>query len=56
LFCPIDEWGSDLCFHNPVRKLKILVRKAKNRYSWIGFGGVPMALRELKVCICVSMP
>jgi hypothetical protein len=28
---------------------KILVRKAKNRYTWIGFGGVPMALRELKV-------
>lgn len=30
---------------------KILVRKAKNRYTWIGFGGVPMALRELKVCV-----
>ena len=30
---------------------KILVRKAKNRYTWIGFDGVPMALRELKVCV-----
>ncbi|KAL5224968.1 hypothetical protein ABZP36_011607 [Zizania latifolia] len=27
----------------------ILVRKANNWYSWIGFGGVPMALRELKM-------
>ncbi|TVU28460.1 hypothetical protein EJB05_19977 [Eragrostis curvula] len=27
---------------------KILMRKAKNRYTWIGFDGVSMALRELK--------
>jgi hypothetical protein len=30
---------------------KILSRKAKNRYTWIGFGGIPMALLELKVCV-----
>ncbi|CAM0944260.1 unnamed protein product [Alopecurus aequalis] len=33
---------------NVLESIGILVRKAKNRYSWIGFGGVPMALRELK--------
>ncbi|KAL5212079.1 hypothetical protein ABZP36_022926 [Zizania latifolia] len=33
---------------NVLESVGILVRKAKNRYSWIGFGGVPMALRELK--------
>uniref|UniRef100_J3MCW1 E2F/DP family winged-helix DNA-binding domain-containing protein n=2 Tax=Oryza brachyantha TaxID=4533 RepID=J3MCW1_ORYBR len=26
----------------------MLVRRAKNRYTWIGFGGVPAALAELK--------
>ncbi|KAL5222159.1 hypothetical protein ABZP36_026872 [Zizania latifolia] len=29
-------------------KVAILVRRAKNRYTWIGFCGVPAALRELK--------
>ena len=29
--------------------LQILVRRAKNRYTWLGFGGVPAALKELKV-------
>ncbi|CAN6280036.1 unnamed protein product [Urochloa humidicola] len=33
---------------NVLESVGILVRKAKNRYTWIGFGGVPMALRELK--------
>ncbi|XP_006647865.1 E2F transcription factor-like E2FE [Oryza brachyantha] len=33
---------------NVLESVGILVRKAKNRYSWIGFAGVPMALRELK--------
>lgn len=33
---------------NVLESVGILVRKAKNRYSWIGFGGVLMALRELK--------
>ncbi|KAF7058602.1 hypothetical protein CFC21_065623 [Triticum aestivum] len=33
---------------NVLESVGILARKAKNRYSWIGFGGVPMALRELK--------
>jgi len=33
---------------NVLESIGILVRKAKNRYSWIGFGGVPVALRELK--------
>ncbi|XP_047079959.1 E2F transcription factor-like E2FE [Lolium rigidum] len=33
---------------NVLESIGILVREAKNRYSWIGFGGVPMALRELK--------
>uniref|UniRef100_A0A0D9VKU0 E2F/DP family winged-helix DNA-binding domain-containing protein n=1 Tax=Leersia perrieri TaxID=77586 RepID=A0A0D9VKU0_9ORYZ len=33
---------------NVLESVGILMRKAKNRYSWIGFGGVPMALRELK--------
>lgn len=31
--------------------LQILVRRAKNRYTWLGFGGVPAALKELKVWI-----
>jgi transcription factor E2F7/8 len=30
--------------------MQILVRRAKNRYTWIGFEGVPAALKELKVC------
>ncbi|CAD6242474.1 unnamed protein product [Miscanthus lutarioriparius] len=34
---------------NVLESVGILVRKAKNRYTWIGFGGVPMALRELKI-------
>ncbi|RLM79557.1 hypothetical protein C2845_PM12G26260 [Panicum miliaceum] len=33
---------------NVLESVGILVRKAKNRYTWIGFDGVPMALRELK--------
>ncbi|KQK01999.1 hypothetical protein BRADI_3g59740v3 [Brachypodium distachyon] len=33
---------------NVLESVGILARKAKNRYCWIGFGGVPMALRELK--------
>jgi transcription factor E2F7/8 len=36
---------------NVLESVGILVRKAKNRYTWIGFDGVPMALRELKVCV-----
>lgn len=42
------------CFNNswgPVHTLQILVRRAKNRYTWLGFGGVPAALKELKVWI-----
>jgi hypothetical protein len=30
-------------------RAQMLVRRAKNRYTWIGFGGVPAALAELKV-------
>jgi transcription factor E2F7/8 len=41
-------------FRSVIPREQILVRKAKNRYSWIGFGGVPMALRELKVCVRIS--
>ncbi|KAL6912159.1 hypothetical protein ACP4OV_000964 [Aristida adscensionis] len=33
---------------NVLESVGILMRKAKNRYTWIGFDGVPMALRELK--------
>ncbi|KAF8729507.1 hypothetical protein HU200_017446 [Digitaria exilis] len=33
---------------NVLESVGILARKAKNRYTWIGFDGVPMALRELK--------
>uniref|UniRef100_A0A0D9WNU1 E2F/DP family winged-helix DNA-binding domain-containing protein n=1 Tax=Leersia perrieri TaxID=77586 RepID=A0A0D9WNU1_9ORYZ len=33
---------------NVLESVGILVRRAKNRYTWIGFGGVPAALRELK--------
>ncbi|WVZ73731.1 hypothetical protein U9M48_022009 [Paspalum notatum var. saurae] len=33
---------------NVLESVGILVRKAKNRYTWIGFDGVPMALQELK--------
>ena len=29
--------------------LKVLARKAKNKYSWKGFAAVPKALQELKV-------
>uniref|UniRef100_A0A0D3FAA4 E2F/DP family winged-helix DNA-binding domain-containing protein n=1 Tax=Oryza barthii TaxID=65489 RepID=A0A0D3FAA4_9ORYZ len=43
----LARFDSDICFRFICEK--ILVRKAKNRYSWIGFGGVPMALRELKM-------
>ncbi|KAK3159052.1 hypothetical protein QOZ80_2AG0145060 [Eleusine coracana subsp. coracana] len=33
---------------NVLESIGILLRKAKNRYTWIGFDGIPMALRELK--------
>ncbi|PWZ25065.1 E2F transcription factor-like E2FE [Zea mays] len=33
---------------NVLESVGILVRKAKNRYTWIGFGGVSISLRELK--------
>lgn len=33
---------------NVLESVGILVRRAKNRYTWIGFGGVPAALKELK--------
>ncbi|KAL5199343.1 hypothetical protein ABZP36_020546 [Zizania latifolia] len=33
---------------NVLESIGILVRRAKNRYTWIGFGGVPAALKELK--------
>jgi hypothetical protein len=29
--------------------LKVLARKAKNKYLWKGFAAVPKALQELKV-------
>lgn len=33
---------------NVLESVGILVRRAKNRYAWLGFGGVPTALKELK--------
>uniref|UniRef100_A0A0E0HNE9 E2F/DP family winged-helix DNA-binding domain-containing protein n=1 Tax=Oryza nivara TaxID=4536 RepID=A0A0E0HNE9_ORYNI len=33
---------------NVLESIGMLVRRAKNRYTWIGFGGVPAALAELK--------
>ncbi|PIA40316.1 hypothetical protein AQUCO_02500187v1 [Aquilegia coerulea] len=33
---------------NVLESVGLLTRKAKNRYTWIGFGGIPMALNELK--------
>ncbi|KAG8094276.1 hypothetical protein GUJ93_ZPchr0012g22152 [Zizania palustris] len=33
---------------NVLESIGILARRAKNRYTWIGFGGVPAALKELK--------
>uniref|UniRef100_A0ACD6AJH5 Uncharacterized protein n=1 Tax=Avena sativa TaxID=4498 RepID=A0ACD6AJH5_AVESA len=33
---------------NVLESVGILVRRAKNRYTWIGFEGVPTALKELK--------
>ncbi|KAK9090541.1 hypothetical protein Sjap_023718 [Stephania japonica] len=33
---------------NVLESVGVLARKAKNRYSWIGFGGIPKALEELK--------
>ncbi|CAL5043529.1 unnamed protein product [Urochloa decumbens] len=33
---------------NVLESVGILVRRAKNRYTWLGFGGVPAALKELK--------
>uniref|UniRef100_A0ACD5VB15 Uncharacterized protein n=1 Tax=Avena sativa TaxID=4498 RepID=A0ACD5VB15_AVESA len=33
---------------NVLESVGILVRRAKNRYTWIGFEGVPAALKELK--------
>ncbi|KAF0903232.1 hypothetical protein E2562_025799 [Oryza meyeriana var. granulata] len=33
---------------NVLESIGMLVRRAKNRYTWIGFGGVPAALMELK--------
>ncbi|KAF5202640.1 E2f transcription factor-like e2fe [Thalictrum thalictroides] len=33
---------------NVLESVGLLTRKAKNRYSWIGFGGIPNALNELK--------
>ncbi|XP_051203956.1 E2F transcription factor-like E2FE [Lolium perenne] len=33
---------------NVLESVGILVRRAKNRYTWIGFEGVPAALNELK--------
>jgi hypothetical protein len=28
---------------------QVLARKAKNQYTWKGFGAIPVALQELKV-------
>ncbi|XP_059644849.1 E2F transcription factor-like E2FE isoform X2 [Cornus florida] len=33
---------------NVLESIGVLRRKAKNRYSWIGFGGIPKALQQLK--------
>ncbi|OEL28457.1 E2F transcription factor-like E2FF [Dichanthelium oligosanthes] len=33
---------------NVLESVGILVRRAKNRYTWLGFGGVPAAMKELK--------
>ncbi|XP_022921523.1 E2F transcription factor-like E2FE [Cucurbita moschata] len=33
---------------NVLESVGILCRKAKNQYSWIGFSGIPKALRQLK--------
>ncbi|KAL6997227.1 E2F transcription factor-like E2FE [Sarracenia purpurea var. burkii] len=33
---------------NVLESVGVLARKAKNRYSWKGFGGVPKALQDLK--------
>ncbi|XP_047314113.1 E2F transcription factor-like E2FE isoform X2 [Impatiens glandulifera] len=33
---------------NVLESVGVLARKAKNRYSWLGFGGIPLALQELK--------
>ncbi|XP_010272101.1 PREDICTED: E2F transcription factor-like E2FE isoform X2 [Nelumbo nucifera] len=33
---------------NVLESVGVLARKAKNRYSWKGFGGIPQALKELK--------
>ncbi|XP_008793781.1 E2F transcription factor-like E2FE [Phoenix dactylifera] len=33
---------------NVLESVGVLARKAKNRYSWIGFSGIPKALFELK--------
>ncbi|XP_020111096.1 E2F transcription factor-like E2FE isoform X1 [Ananas comosus] len=33
---------------NVLESVGVLARKAKNRYSWIGFSGIPKALEDLK--------
>ncbi|CAL9104113.1 unnamed protein product [Musa textilis] len=33
---------------NVMESVGVLARKAKNKYSWIGFSGIPKALKELK--------
>ncbi|KAF8005996.1 hypothetical protein BT93_K0317 [Corymbia citriodora subsp. variegata] len=33
---------------NVLESIGVLVRKAKNQYTWKGFGGIPGALKELK--------
>ncbi|XP_072952821.1 E2F transcription factor-like E2FF isoform X2 [Typha angustifolia] len=33
---------------NVLESVGVLARKAKNRYSWIGFSGIPKALQDLK--------
>ncbi|XP_039113824.1 E2F transcription factor-like E2FF [Dioscorea cayenensis subsp. rotundata] len=33
---------------NVMESVGVLTRKAKNRYSWIGFSGIPKALEDLK--------
>ncbi|GJN29156.1 hypothetical protein PR202_gb17353 [Eleusine coracana subsp. coracana] len=37
---------------NVLESVGILVRRAKNRYAWLGFAGVPAALKELKNAHC----